>query len=617
MKWLVFIVMLLPTLVMGGQIVLESDSLPYTTQAKNDTITISGDSIHAAGNGITIAHDSVVIEGFGDTLFFNTGDNDSTFGVRFNTGVDSSRINNLVIKHLGTYGANGPRYTVGVAVYNINSAIIDTTTIIVYGHDAHCVNSYEMGSGMKGLEINNSFMYDSANSFSIRDHYDGFAMRFQSRPASWSDGEFALKIYNTQILTAPGGGIALQGGDITRRTKGIDISYCSTYVDHHSDSTPDAFNAFALLLTDVGDSVRVHHNYFGAGTEEGGSEGLAVFNSDGTVAYPIQIDSNVVDINTGPVRSLGNNNVEALRIRAEGNNGRISYVNVFDNNFKTTVDSGGGFGDAYGPDGTCFAFNSHHHPLQTGADYENHINIYNNVFENRLLTARDAGVSGEALEITYSPYDTTIKFWNNKYIGFNEIVNIFGNDQGEVAGLTFTNDTLEFDTITLSPLTFSYGYSNGALSSNCTTNAFMDIVTVGAADIEDITFVGTNELDIRFMRSVDLYIIDGDDTPISGAFVWGMNDLVTDSVFAKTTGAPGRVVDTLTIHYEEENRASADSTNTNLNTFTFWAKSGTDSASIVVTLTDSTANQGSAVIDTIQISGAEAPAVQRRKGFRL
>ncbi len=566
---------------------LTSADLPYTTQATGDTLRISGTRITGVGDGITVIHSGILIDGQNDTLFYGAGGG-SAAGINVNS-------HHLTVRNLWLIQDGNGDYSDGIkmthAAYNLT---LQGVKIKSYGViESHCIDSYGSGSYAHNLIIDTCRFWNYCTGYPSRMSYGGAAVRLELRNPNLGPDDWAARVYGSTVYIAAHCGFTFLGYDGDFLVKDLEVSYCSTFVDHQNTMYPvfdgttghSSANAYGFLISYAGGGLRFHHNYIGAGSNHGGSRGLMLEGIDGSPTDTAKIYSNVINIHCGPDVNYcpaRNNYVAAWAVRLRDiDAGTGEYIELFDNDVTITLDTNSTVGSAYGYWGCAFN-------LSETKTHDGHINVYNNRFEVVALHVRSE-TDGEGVRLMATPYDETIKFYNNHIIAPTKVVWFYSG-----AGIEFSNDTLEFAANTINPRTFFMGFYNG----DNTGNIVNDAVYLNGATYNNIYMVPSGTADISIRKSVSVFVRGYNEQPVAGASVWMYNNYGT-LVLSGTTNSNGLLGGTVT--YWREQLTGPDSVN--YNNFTVKAKYNTDSTIItyavdninsspVVTLSNTQGQQG-------------------------
>jgi hypothetical protein len=626
------LLLLLPGGAKGATTIIHS--LPYpATQAGtaySETLMVSGGNLVGTGSGITITGHDIVLNLGGDTITYNTSRGNS-YGITFSGNPYNIKIIGgwIIDKCAPTYdsissakydtcGSGAPIYFSGGSPRNIT---ILNTNLIVAGKGematpTHCI--YSPGITSDNVLFDHVRMWDYSPWFGQRDHYLGFAVNIK---AVATGSETNLRFRNCRIFIAPGGGIVTQGNGPTYLCRS-EVVGCTISVDQRNIQWPcpsgdimhGSGNAYDILLQRVASGTRADSNYLYSGTLYGGSEGICIEGGIGTLANPIFIRWNTIDIHEG-FDDYGYCTGYGIKERYYNanvnspNNVPGYYIYILNNNIIVTANSAGdpcGF-TAYSDNvvgiAPCMsdAANPNISPRDgTGMRIENnHVVAYN-------VGAMGAYASALSLDGGVGLGDTTLYIFRNNYWESDAYPICMAGANNGSQNMLLSGDTVVVRQSTKQSFASTYTaiYPNmcgaGTNAWGSSGDVFLDMV-YGASTSDtniNLTMV-TNNQTISLKRTIYVHVIGSDNQPVVGATVT-IKNAYNATVLSLTTNAYGIASGIVTYWFESNNLTDS----TTFNPFSIKAKKLTDST----TVTGKTvAWNAYTFYDTLHATGGTAP----------
>ncbi|MGD8785939.1 MAG: hypothetical protein PVJ60_00820 [Phycisphaerales bacterium] len=627
-RWLILL-LCLPVMAGGTIREIGSGDLPYTTQATGDTIRISGSSITTSGAAIIVNHANIRIEGEDKTIYFNTGANSSVKGIAVNA--NNLYVRDLIlIEDLDT-ATNGNNVD-GIDFLHISGCTLINVDVTIYSDNGRCLDSYGSGSGLKNIYIDSCDFWNYCKGYTTRTHYDGAAVRLEMRNETMSESDFSAKIYRSIVHISPHMGfvcfgMAYYGGGRFGRLKDFEIAYCSTYVDHQNDfytyddgtTGHSSANAYGIAINHDSGAL-IHNNYISSGDIFGGSRGLFLEGSYGDTTCTTKVYNNVIDIKCGrdvrygalrPDDDCGSNcgtyaPTWAVRIR-DIDNTVGKWIDFYDNeitmHLKAVRDTQLYLNYGYG--GVALSFS------ETDQDGTNPHNaqmfFHGNKFEIS-VDSNGSNIIGEAYRATATPLDTTVKFWDNEWIGASRIMNC---ESG--GGIYWNGDTISQDENTNNPSTYYVAVPD---------LIFQDINYRQAGIDTDISWPGAGSGDITLKETYTITVTDTLGQPIENCsvLVWSNVDDTTDWNDCRIKGITDENGQFSGVcPYWFESQAVVDTVNWATQSFNpYYIKAQTFGGGDITTRADTLSwNTDTATVVLEATQGQGGGEVDRYKGFRI
>lgn len=599
MKKTIFLVLLLFAGSVNADIhIFTNDSLPKTLGAAyvGDTIRFSGTSVTTNTNGLYVQAARVYIDGQGDTLFYGADSSDNKYAIRTDFRADSLVVRNLTMVH--DYDGDGQveidpdSDSDGTYIQSFNNDAIQLENgfkidiincrIVVYGYDVQCVDNYSVAA--RNITIDSCRFWNYSWGYASRHSYSGSSVRLEVRApiADWGAGEFSAHIYRSASLISPHAGFAVYSGGVsaTQYCKGVEIVDCTTYVDHRNWASGDAAtsaNAYGILTRFCMSPFRIARNVVRAGTAHGGSRGMIIENTRGTVSDTAKIDSNDCRIWSGPDEENPTGVCRVLRLRGI-DGGEWDYVRFLHNHFEAVVDTN----DAtthIGINGSVFQFsldnNSYGHGL-----FEGNTSVF------RPLTQDCDGNAGEFC--TFDSYTDVIPLTMryNKYISGDRIIWIADEGNGGSGdNLLFQYDTLSFLPPGDSGLNYSdkITWRNGYYVEDAENNAALNCYYQnGASDTNIVMWASGPGGDFTLKQRINISVIGTDDSVVINSGVKVTNNY--GQVVLNSASIPSG--DTLFEFRYFHSYGNGGGTDSIFNPFDVWVWSGSDTTKLNDTVID-------------------------------
>lgn len=384
----------------AAQRVLTSDSLPYAA-ASNDTISISGTSISSATHGILIRDNAVnVLLNLGeDTLIFGTGGAGDCFGIAL--GRYSGNCGNIIRGGYIIFGGDSTDQNIsGISNYGMGGAVIESTHVELAGIDVIGIDTYpHEGYAFNGTNLtttvwrneqnqkNDTIRYctidhSNVHNYTYRMAYYSAGIRCYKDPAVLSEAEYHWVIYGNTVLNAPGQGIVVYG-----RTKAHDNRVIVDARNFQACSgTCNTSNAYAFIVraySTYAYGSEFYNNFCSTGTQwYGGDGGFEVEGCQGTVERPILFHNNTIYAHRGWDCNYGST--------------------IYARGFKIRrADEGSGY-----------------YPNKNTYMYENEIHVYARCDDSSAYRAYNAFATGFVMLPNFDELDTNIRIYNNEIYSF-------------------------------------------------------------------------------------------------------------------------------------------------------------------------------------------------------
>jgi len=574
------IVLILSTLA-GGALAetFTIESLPYTFDGGDhsadewDTLILSG-NLSSTGNGIKIRggyHDTLtnvlVLLGT-DTITYGTGNGNSAIGIEFSEDQNLGLLQNIRIR--GGYILHGATDTTvsGCRAIFMQGSYLYVDSIqymTVRGYDGHLVDGGGINDYMWNITACKGRSY--VTSYYRRDWFDGAAMcftDFRNEEIAGDTSLYHVKVEGCRIDNTPNQGIhigAREPDTITTYYVRALFHSDTVVVDSRNDQYPidgvgyqDSIGGYYNSTRySYANSYGLHIRFAAAGSEikyckvatdstRYGGQGIFLDNDAGTVARPIRVVGNTVDICNGPNGEYHDQSGVALRLRYN------PHVIVDSNYLRVRID--GDLGTRYRSyraavvritDNTAGGFCYLRHNTIIAESLDDSAN--NDCF---------------ALCLDACTYDSIIAQYN--HIQSSGSVYQFGfNNGGGGSGLTATGDTSSFVGVRLNDsVTYGVGYEGHDL--NCTELYAIDGYYNGGTAPTDIAFSFDPDepKEISIQRTLRIFVRGNNNLPVVGATITAINNY-SQTVLSGTTDSGGLVSNIVTYRYEDH-PAGNDST---------------------------------------------------------
>lgn len=582
--------------------IFTSDSLPVVIATSNRIYIFSG-NISSATDGVTFGNSSnnVSFHLGDDTITFGTGNGNDNYGFKwlgnsYPGGRDITIKGGAIVHGASDTTASGNRCFVFAGGCEI---LIDTVDAMVLGINAHVAEGPGSAWRTHDVKVRGGHWTTNVTAYTSRCQQDGAAVKNEPGNLAINFDTIAGFSYHYEfdgltLDTSPNAGMYLSGK--------LRIYDCDILVDARNDnySYPSGNTCYgstnsaciAVNRVDAGSIIR--KNNLRAGVKWfGADEGILLETCLGTVANPIYVDSNTINVHRGRDAYYGDLNIKGMKDRYRNTNVFIEY-----NDITVTVGDSGG-NTAYGPRGVGIEIVSHE---KQGCDWASGDGPDTNVvWQNNtvLVQATDSiidaagadtatNVGANAVRIAThdsAGYSYTragnIFRWNN-LTSPHVIYAIAGYDAyGRCDSTLFDEDTVQWSTVeytTIDKYVFRVGYNHQA-KGNIGRDIYYsgkagDSVTAGTA-IEMWPSGDAGERNLALDRTLEITVNGNNGLPVSGASYWIVNGY-GDTILTGTTGANGLISGVVRIWHEF--RDGTDST-TGYNDFTFKALMDTDSTS--------------------------------------
>jgi hypothetical protein len=526
-----------------------------------------------------------------DTLFFGSDNGDSYEGIRMNNGANGINIRNLKIIHEGTYsGADSAFDNICLNYDGQTELYVESVTMVINGFDGHAIsrNSGSENWQSKNLKFDYVVCSSAVEGFTSRMSYDG-AICFMGSlmPLSqMTTGDTGAYFHNCRFLNSPNAGIAFpqSGGTYCPMPSivncYIEVNERNTLYPHSSYQT-DAMsksnaNSFAIVMYENGSglikgcTLTTGDTYYGTNGAimiEGSSASI------GSADSAVLIENNLVLLHHG-FDSYYNNGVISKFIKTRMQAVDNLWIIARNNTVRGYVRDDTTNYPAYGPMASFMYFDVRFSSGQVLFE-NNHIKLFvldslQRLIFNRVQASAYTFVGGAACGGASFIIRNNLIETNDVYIG------VGASDAGptDLSGLSIYGDTLVImpdsgDTPADAPAIVSH-WDDG-LANNHVGLTIYDLHIQSPHDTAyqrmRVRSGTSGEVDFTLKAIFTLIGQDQQGTPIPSCSLKIVNNYGT--VLAETVGdANGRLVDTFSIAYQEENRTSIDST---FNDFTLMA----------------------------------------------
>jgi hypothetical protein len=591
-KLLIFVLAVIasaPSLGYGATRYLASGDLPYMitqdTSDLYDTIATQGNLTSAStifffdATYATHAHD-LVVNCTGDTITWGTGGASSLIGIAFDAinagdGVASTthgiKLIGGTFLHAPSGTPDGCRFMnfqgysnyVGIEYADIRGT---NAEVIVGGSSTLSANCYD-------LRIHKGTLRSYCNAYTSRCNYDGAVVEltdpYQVDLAAVG-ATYHLMIDSVTIVDGPGQGIVVTGrsSDTARYmlAKIIDntitLDARNTMYGSYSGTCNSCANPYGILARYMRAGTEISGNVIRSGTAYGGCRGIDIEYGLGTPANPIYIKHNDVDVHEGPNVEFGTTNwVIPMRVR---------YFNAPS---ATYVDSNTFIGR-----GDSASATTHTGQWVTGMWSSNtseaDADIRFRWNQVRTISTHSAGVFAAGYLSDEADYDSSFYLTSNNIKSSGRIYQ-FGGVNHNGMGTVIVGDTVGFEATTITGDAYTYYLGYLSNSWNCANLTARDVVYVGAASDDDITFSpdATTLRELTSQSTLSCVVQGSNSLPVVGADVAVVN-AYGDTVLTGVTDSGGVVSGICDYAYYSKTGTELDST---FNPFSVEAQSGSDS----------------------------------------
>ncbi len=610
MKKLILILLLLPVCANGTIRTLTGGST-YTTQAAGDTLVIDGTSITYTGTAIIISHANILIDGQSDTIYYGSAGADDIPGISVNAA--NLQIQNLFLIQADD-GSNCDNMVISNTGYGLR---VRQSTIINNSYrNGNCASVSQQQS--YNIHFDTCIIINNCKGGDSRGNYDWSALKLELRNTGMSlPTDTSLEVTGCTIQSHNCGVVAygnwgtpsVQGWPIN----GVYIHYNEITIDHVNEQYPTydgnsqhtSANSYGVFVRD-GRFVQVTHNNFYSGTSYGGAEAFNMEDCIGSSEYPIEVAYNTADsLHSGADISL---TFPRWGFRVRNIENKASeYISIHDNYIVMVFDTTQAANGQYTWRGAAAHFSWQYdgwNSDSTGANYS----IYNNHFE--AITKNVASwLDVSAVRWSSTSEDTTVKSWNNYIAGASYSIFFEGNSVAD--GIIMTADSIWKPTDT-TDFWSPYKLGSGSNVWNSENSIVRDAIYGPDISSTDISFynVSGGVQDLTIQEKLLLYVMGNNDSLVSNANVWGINNY-GDSVLIGNTGDTGYVWDYISYWYES--RTESDSTS--FNDFTVKARNAgaTDSTSQALTMAQNFHSDTIYLANTSGDIGGEEPPEEPAK----
>jgi len=568
-------------------------SLPYSaTQVGtnySETLFVDG-NLNAVQSGITFTGEHIVLIGTGDTIFFNTDDNNAGFnednltayGLNF-SGSGYIRVEGLTVIQSSSIGA----WVAGANIVHCNNVELKDCNLHVKGPNSKNISTPSGGDGIYNIEIDGGNYTSFVDSFTSRCQNDAAVINGRNQgPAmdsSLLDGYYTMWVHNITIDSCPHVGVNGTGRMI--------VDNNTIYVNAHNDQYDppsgevcwSADNAYAIrggMVTRgthiFGNTIRVRDTY------EGG-RGILIEGASGTSVDPVLVYDNDIIVSQGPSDAEAIPGCWGLRFRQDTDNGTPNrHIKIYNNTVVVNSDSSAatthigvyGVGIWFSDPGeyassdslgeSCFVY---HNTITAYADSNNFDDGYGRATA-MLIEVLTGSANGH-------------KSYDNR-LNANGTVISFGGNNGGGDEWTSERDTLNWfgsahyrDVNTQTGDSALIGLGNLGGAEHCTTNVIIDPVFIPSSFDEDYTKnVRTNGTkDVNFDVTYVLTTNGNNALPVSGASVW-LVDAYGDSTLG-TSDVNGLC--SLVVSFDYKRWVGTTPSDSTFNPYTLGMNSSTDS----------------------------------------
>lgn len=589
---LVFFIVLFSATTHAGRFVIVS--LPDTINQPQhsadlwDTVTIQGTKVVSATGGLVLTGGGYnpprnwLIDLSSDTIIFGTGNGNNLCGLKINGGDSRHWPKDIIVQGGNIIHAPTIINDTSVAQDNLcaqlngNKLTLKNVNLTAAGYNGKCATAYGYN-----IEISGGRYRSNVNYYRSRCQFDatiiGADVPYDPLYAADSGYSYNLKVHDIKMSGVPHAGIRVDGG--TGSEYGVFKIYaCSLSVDSRNftyatyDGTcHSSANPYAIAMQHAGPGSEIYNNVITSGSTYGGGRGILLERTLGTANSSVRIYNNYIDVHEGPNIEYDETHVEnhTLRVRND-----CEYLHIYGNTIINTGDANTGTSSyARGISALRYTFEG------TYGGVSSHCIIENNILRAKSLTSGVTayGVCFDAVLIE----DTTLVFRFNRIESDNILVK-FGEVNQGARGIRLLGDTLKFLSPSYNPQTYHVGH----LCNNfdCSNNQVEDMIyQSGASDtniIMSCTVRGSRELGL--CRILKTRILGNNGYPVPDAMIWVVNNY-HDTVLAGLSPRNGMLGGPVTYWWESD--VASDSTT--FNNFLLKVKKGTDSVSVIFSVSAS------------------------------
>jgi len=601
----------------------------YRVTTGNDSLELCG-NLYPTDTAIWITSANVIIRGQGDTLFLfngsahgtpgiiyannyitiesltviqNASTDTSCIGVQFSTGHDNKLLYSNV--HMKGRNCGEVKHPSGAGLYNIE---------IKGGNYTSYVNEYRSRSSLSTSVID--FLEGRSN-----DSINGLL------PGNWN-----FWVHQITIDSCPHWGICVAGRSIIDSNT-IAVNAHNNLWSYPSDSTwQSADNSFAINLSQSGENKSELRSLRGSkirgniitmiqSSQSEGGRGIAVGGS-GAIDDRIEVSGNSVIISNG--RSDYNPEGTARGIKLEG---RLGYINLFNNYVEVKADTSDTT-TYIGENAVGIQVSAYPSGGLTSDTCLGYIYVYNNTIvgmQDNITTPIQGLCDVAALSVVKFDYVDSVCSWNNHIM--SNVIPLWSSidDANQYNPCMLVNFISEGDTFNW----VGTHYRNAQGDSGVVVLSSYDDQTDNI--IRNPYFINSSPLKYRIygeagseiftQRSLNIFVCNVSLVPLSAvictvtnAYILSGHNLIS---FIDTTDATGYIRGNVTYKYDGwTGTVDADSNAFNPITASF-KKVNYENNSVQYTLTDSLAQRGGAVQDTVIMvaTDEEPPATLYLRGL--
>jgi len=633
------------------------NSLPHAvgnhSEDEYDTLVLNGTKLTTDKYGITFQDDDkwvLLLED--DTLEFGSDTFDSTwqesffitaFGIKIRSGCSDIVIDGGYILHspLDTGGVpidTSTEYYDGFAGRGYNQCIVakeggsritikNVREAVLRGSGGtNGTAAVIFAQGGADYLVDNCRLFNECTAFDDREDLQTAVIKMtDNSPGSYTN--YHLRVTNSYLVSRSHCAIVMYGdsGDFhTDEAFVFQTDACSLKIDTRNDQFTGgpalgdgAANGYGIYARSIGPGSYITDNVFLADSSNNGGRGIFLLFSNGTIDSMIDISGNYVSIHEGsddefPTRYYP----AAIKLRQWNH-----FIDIHDNVFVARFDSSDTWGTGRWFMGSVavieFGFASVH-----GNSPPHYINFVNNLCSAIVALPVDDGTTYEVACLKFEAADSLTEFdptivvnGNYLYTNGNHAYD-FGQFDAASKFILCTNDTVDIDSSETGLLngTHNVGFYTGSWGHAIRDAVYLnDAVDTSVVNIYQgvPTNNGSNELDIRIQRTVNVVAMGYNELPVPGA-ACSLFNVLDDLVFAGISASDGSVSGVATHFYSGD--PSAD---TSFNDFTSKAILDADSAMNTAFTVGSTAAGG---VDTLVLentAGEEPTAGVKPVGIRL
>lgn len=546
--------------------------------------------------------------------------------VLFMNNSDNVRVSNLAI--VPRVIDDSVRQIVTMNALTVRGLLVENCSTRTAGFSSRAFQSWTTGGGSSmNLDLYNSYFGTASKGYNRRDQMYGATIAVEAGLKTDALYQYMVKVHGCRIQTIHTG-IGVTGATkypvfyLDSNTISVDTrnDLYMTYDDN--DVNNSAGDPFGINVDGVDSLSRITGNTITSGTSYYGGDGMLLQHINASATNQFEVYNNTLNLSHGahPRIAAGRQAVLGFYIRNYDASLFVKGLHLYNNLGYLRVDEDGATNYA-GIYGECVR-----------AGFENGAN--GNVIENNhfslvprdSLTRTGAGTL-EVSGLTFEQHDSTnsagdagtgnnvarYNYWrvprNPIWLGGTRIG--IGADNVMIIGDT-CNTLYDGDS------TFVRFHQSGTYYSHSINNNLQDMVLQGYANVSDVikgTVTASPDQfgkQLSYLRSVTVNLKDVSSANVAGGTIWA-KDAYGHQFNMPTTNGSGNSSDTLRWRFFGYDALPADgyvvADSNAYNNFTFWGKSGSDSAS-----TSATINWTTSQLINVQLTGAAPSVYQIFKG---